>query len=198
MSQRALKAFTPKTYVPRTSDGRGDKPSQNLFEGKELPDRPNRVWARRYYLHADDPGLALPRRGHRPLLPPHRRLVARQPHMRLPWFSDALSQALHPRLPNAGLIFHSDRGSQYGSSQYRSLLTKAGALQSMSARANPYHNAWFEFFMDTLKTEMLQRGCFIDEHDARAGIIEAYYNTHRKHSSFHYHPRPNSRPISTP
>ncbi len=48
----------------------------------------------------------------------------------------------------------------------------------MSARANPYHNAWFEFFMDTLKTEMLQRGCFIDEHDARAGIfdfIEAYY-----------------------
>lgn len=45
MSQRALKAFTPKTYVPRTSDGRGDKPSPNLFEGKELPDRPNRVWA---------------------------------------------------------------------------------------------------------------------------------------------------------
>ena len=61
--------------------------------------------------------------------------------------------------------------------------------QSMSARANPYHNAWTESFMGTLKTEMLQGGSFIDEADARTEIfayIEAYYNTHRKHSSLGY------------
>ena len=44
MAERGLKAIQPKTYVPRTSDGRADKPSPNLLEGKELPDRPDRVW----------------------------------------------------------------------------------------------------------------------------------------------------------
>jgi len=59
----------------------------------------------------------------------------------------------------------------------------------MSSRANPYDNAWTESFMGTLKSEMLQGGRFIDEADARTEIfsyIEAYYNTHRKHSSLGY------------
>ena len=102
---------------------------------------------------------------------------------------DALTMAWFRRKPGAGVVFHSDRGSQYGSGEYRSLLARAGALQSMSARANPYHNAWSESFMGTLKSEMLQGGCFIDEHDARTEIfdfIEGYYNTHRKHSSLGY------------
>jgi putative transposase len=103
--------------------------------------------------------------------------------------TDALIQALHTRRPTCGLIFHSDRGSQYGSGEYRALLSQAGAIQSMSARANPYHNAWTESFMGTLKGEMLQGGCFADEHDARTEIfafIEGYYNMHRKHSSLGY------------
>ena len=59
----------------------------------------------------------------------------------------------------------------------------------MSARANPYHNAWTESFMGTLKAEMLQGGTFINAHDARTEIsayIEAYYNTRRKHPSLAY------------
>ena len=60
-----------------------------------------------------------------------------------------------------GLVFHSDRGSQYGSGTYRELLREAGMRQSMSARANPDHHAWTESFMGTLKTEMLQDGFFI-------------------------------------
>lgn len=188
MAQRGLKAITPKTYVPRTSDGRADKPSPNLLEGKELPDRPDRVWAGDITFVPTTQGwiyLAVV------IDLCSRRIVgwSLASHMRASLVSDALSQALHTRRPNAGLVFHSDRGSQYGSSQYRSLLTHAGALQSMSARANPYHNAWSESFIGTLKTEMLQGGCFIDEHDARTEIfafIEAYYNTHRKHSSLHY------------
>ena len=59
----------------------------------------------------------------------------------------------------------------------------------MSARANPYHNAWTESFMGTLKAEMLDGGCFINARDARMEIftyIESYYNTHRKHSSLDY------------
>ena len=102
---------------------------------------------------------------------------------------DTIRQALGSRSAPKGLIFHSDRGSQYGSREYRRLLEQAGIRQSMSARANPYHNAWTEFFMSTLKTEMLQDGCFIDDADARTelfGYIESYYNTRRKHSSLAY------------
>ena len=69
------------------------------------------------------------------------------------------------------------------------MLASAGIIQSMSARANPYHNAWTESFMGTLKNEMLQGGEFADDADARIEIfdfIESYYNQHRKHSSLGY------------
>jgi transposase InsO family protein len=188
MAERDLKAIQPKTYVPRTSDGRADKPSPNLLEGKELPDRPDRVWAGDITFVPTAAGwvyLAVI------IDLCSRRIVgwSLARHMRATLVSDALKQALHARRPGAGLIFHSDRGSQYGSGEYRSLLARARAIQSMSARANPYHNAWTESFMGTLKGEMLQGGCFINEQDARTEIfdfIEGYYNTHRKHSSLGY------------
>ena len=110
-------------------------------------------------------------------------------HLRADLVADALKQALGSRRTLPGLVFHSDRGSQYGSATYRELLRNAGMRQSMSARANPYHNAWTESFMGTLKTEMLQDGSFIDHADASIEIfayIESYYNTHRKHSSLGY------------
>jgi transposase InsO family protein len=56
----------------------------------------------------------------------------------------AFAQAVKSRRPRPGLIFHSDRGGQYGSKLFRSQLAKAGVLQSMSAKANPYDNAWTE------------------------------------------------------
>lgn len=188
MAARGLKAIQPKTYVPRTSDGRADKPSPNLLEGNPLPDRPDRVWVGDITFVPTATGwsyLAVV------IDLCTRRVVgwSLARHMRATLVSDALRQALQTRRPAAGLIFHSDRGSQYGSGEYRALLARAGALQSMSARANPYHNAWSESFMGTLKSEMLQGGCFIDEHDARTEIfdfIEGYYNTHRKHSSLGY------------
>ena len=59
----------------------------------------------------------------------------------------------------------------------------------MSARANPYDNAWTESFIGTMKNEMLQNGIFIDESDARTELfdyIDSYYNLRRKHSSLGY------------
>ena len=115
--------------------------------------------------------------------------MSRDPHLRLDDIIEALKQALDSRSIPKGLIFHSDRGSQYGSGAYRKILIDADMSQSMSARANPYHNAWTESFMGTLKTEMLGDGCFINDADARTEIfdfIECYYNTQRKHSSLKY------------
>ena len=188
MAERGLKALQPKTYVPKTSDGRADKPSPNLLLGQPLPELPNRVWAGDITFIPTSAGwiyLAVV------IDLCSRRIVgwALADHMRAELVGDALKQALGSRDTVPDLIFHSDRGSQYGSGAYRQLLGRAGMRQSMSARANPYHNAWTESFMGTLKTEMLQDGSFIDGSDARTEIfeyIEAYYNPHRKHSSLGY------------
>lgn len=188
MAERCLRALQPKSYTPRTSDGRADKPSPNLLEGKAPPDHPDRAWAGDITHVPTSAGwlyLAVV------IDLCTRRIVgwSLARHMRAGLVADALDQALQTRRPAAGLVFHSDRGSQYGSGQYRAMLAQAGMIQSMSARANPYHNAWTESFMGTLKGEMLQGGCFANEHDARTEIfsfIEGYYNTRRKHSSLAY------------
>jgi putative transposase len=174
--------------VPKTSDGRADKPSPNLLLEKPLPEQSDKVWAGDItYIPTAD--------GWRYLAVIidlcSRHIVgwALADHMRTELVTDALKQALGSRTIAPGLIFHSDRGSQYGSRSHRQMLEAAEILQSMSARANPYHNAWTESFMGTLKNEMLQGGSFASEADARIeifGFIESYYNHHRKHSSLSY------------
>lgn len=188
MHERGLKALQPKTYVPRTSDGRADKPSPNLLVDQPLPEKPNQVWAGDITFIPTASGwiyLAVV------IDLCSRKIVgwALADHMRNELVSNALKQALSSRRTAAGIIFHSDRGSQYGSAAYRQILNRAGMQQSMSARANPYHNAWTESFIGTLKSEMLQGGNFIDSNDARTEIfdyIDSYYNHHRKHSALNY------------
>jgi len=188
MAERGLHAIQPKTYVPRTSDGRADKPSPNLLLDQPLPDEPDRVWAGDITFIPTSAGwryLAV-------VIDLYSRRVvgwAFADHLRAELVSAALGRALGSRPVRPGLIFHSDRGSQYGSGAHRRMLADAGMLQSMSARANPYHNAWTESFIGTLKNEMLQGGAFADDADARIEIfdfIESYYNHHRKHSSLGY------------
>ncbi len=161
MRQRGLRALQPRQFVPRTSDGRADAPSPNLLLDAPLPTLPDRVWvgditfiptAKGWLYLAVVIDLC------------SRKIVgwALADHLRASLVADALQQALDSRRPAPGLIFHSDRGSQYGSTAFRALLRRAALRQSMSARANPYHNAWTESFIGTLKTEMLQDGCFLD------------------------------------
>jgi len=187
MAQRALHALQPRTFIPKTSDGRADKPSPNRLAGQALPAAPNRVWAGDITFIPTSTGwlyLAVV------IDLCSRRIVgwSLADHLRAPLVCDALRQALGSR-PAFDLIFHSDRGSQYGSTAFRQLLAHAGLHQSMSARANPYDNAWTESFIGTLKQEMLQNGCFETAAEARTEIfefIDGYYNTHRKHSALAY------------
>jgi putative transposase len=90
--------------------------------------------------------------------------------------SELVLEALQTRCVHR-TIFHSDRGSQYGSAAFRSALSNAGLRQSMSARANPYHNAWTESFIGTLKHEMLQGGCFETPADARTAQFETHLHS---------------------
>lgn len=87
------------------------------------------------------------------------------------------------------LIFHSDRGVQYASAEYRRALHAHGALASMSRRACCYDNAAMESFWSTLKRELIYRRNFATHQQARSGIfgyIETRYNRKRRHSSLGY------------
>lgn len=101
----------------------------------------------------------------------------------------ALSMALTHRQPPAGLIFHSDRGVQYASADYRRALAEAGLVASMSRAANCYDNAVMEAFWSTLKCELIYRGDFEDIAQLRRGLfdyIEVFYNRRRLHSALGY------------
>lgn len=94
----------------------------------------------------------------------------------------------HRQAP-AELIFHSDRGVQYASAEYRHALQAQGALPSMSRRACCYDNAAMESFWSTLKRELVYRRQFLSHEEARREIfayIETRYNRKRLHSSLGY------------
>jgi transposase InsO family protein len=103
----------------------------------------------------------------------------------------ALQMAFQRRKPSAGLTHHSDRGVQYASDDYISLLKEHGVRISMSRRGNPYDNAACESFMKTLKYEEVYRQEYRDLADARASIdrfIDKIYNAKRLHSALGYRP----------
>lgn len=101
----------------------------------------------------------------------------------------ALGLALSQRQPNAGLLCHSDRGSQYASADYQALLKQSGIVCSMSRRGNCYDNAPVESFFSTLKRELIHRRQYETREEARADIfrwIEVWYNRKRRHSALGY------------
>jgi transposase InsO family protein len=102
---------------------------------------------------------------------------------------DALEAALRQRRPGAGLLHHSDRGSQYASGDYQALLAAHGLVGSMSRRANCWDNAVAESFFSTLKIELAHDADWATRADARAAVfeyLEVFYNGQRRHSALGY------------
>lgn len=98
---------------------------------------------------------------------------------------NALNKAWQWRRPAAGLIHHSDRGSQYCAAQYRQRLQKLGMRASMSRKGNCYDNAPMESFWGSLKNELVHHRRFATRAQAIAEItewIEIFYNRQRPHS----------------
>ncbi len=100
----------------------------------------------------------------------------------------ALDVALGWRNPDAGLIHHSDRGSQYAANDYRGKLAALGITVSMSRKGNCWDNAPMESVNGTLKVECVHDMHFETREQARLAIVEyiGYYNTDRRHSSLGY------------
>jgi len=102
---------------------------------------------------------------------------------------DALESAIKERKPPSGLIFHSDRGTQYSSTDFRKTLKKHVIIQSMSGKGNCYDNAVAESFFHTLKTELVYWEKYRTRQEARSSIfnfIEGFYNRRRRHSYLNY------------
>jgi putative transposase len=120
-----------------------------------------------------------------------RRVVgwAMDEHMESRLVVDALAMAVQRRLPDEGLLAHSDRGSQYASEHYQRLLAQHGIMCSMSRRADCWDNAPMESFFASLKKELVHDANFATRSEARAAIfeyIEVFYNVQRRHSSLGY------------
>ena len=101
----------------------------------------------------------------------------------------AIMMAILHRNPEAGLILHSDRGSQYTSISVRNLLKNYQITQSMSSTGNCYDNAITESFFHSLKTELIFWKSYQSREEAKRSIfeyIEIFYNRERLHSALGY------------
>ncbi len=172
-----------------TTDSNHDLPvAENLLDRQFDPAAPNEVWvADITYIPTREGWLYLA--AVEDLY--SRRVVgwSMADHLESRLVVDALTLAIQRRLPEEGLLAHSDRGSQYASDHYQLLLQKHGITCSMSRRADCWDNAPMESFYASLKKELVHDADFATRAQARAALveyIEVFYNTQRRHSSLGY------------
>lgn len=110
-------------------------------------------------------------------------------HMRADLVEQALLNAAASTVIHPGAIYHSDRGSQYASTQFRECITKLGMRSSMGRTGVCWDNAQAETFFSALKNERVYRTVYATKTRARKDVInyiEAFYNLRRRHSGLDY------------
>lgn len=110
-------------------------------------------------------------------------------HMRTELVTDALRMAIAHRQPAPGLIFHSDRGTQYTSAAFTGLLAEHEMVQSLSRPRQCWDNAVAESFFATLKGELIDTRSWATRAQVRRAVfeyVEVFYNRQRLHSSLGY------------
>lgn len=110
-------------------------------------------------------------------------------HLRTELVVDALEMAIARRKPEAGIIHHSDHGSQYTSLAFGQRLHETGILASRGSRGDCYDNALMESFFATVECELLDGRAFPTHRAARTALfdfIEGFYNIERRHSALGY------------
>jgi putative transposase len=186
MRQNQLRAKSKRPFRPRTTDSRhlyGAVPNQLREKGPVMA--LNQAWvADITYIHTGTGWVYLA--GVMDLY--SRKIIGWSLGCTLhaSLVKEALQRACMDRHPAAGLLHHSDRGSQYASSAFQALLLDYQITPSMSERGNCYDNAHMESFWSTLKTELVHRESFADARHACRAIghyIDGFYNTKRLHSA---------------
>ena len=190
MRSKGLRGRQKARYRVQTTDSNHDHPiAPNRLAQMPPPQRPNEVWVAdiTYIQTTHDHWLYLAA----VMDLCSRRIVgwAMGPSMDTRLVQDALDMACTHRRPPEGLVFHSDRGVQYASGDFRESLQKARLVPSMSRKGNCYDNASMEAFWSTLKHELVYRTDFLTHDEASLQIFEyiaQFYNTRRLHSSIGY------------
>ena len=189
MRQHGIRARAPRRFRVCTTDSKHSLAvAENLLDQNFVTDRPDQVWlADITYIPTGEGWLYLA-----VILDLFTRKVvgwAMRDHLRAELTIAALTMAIQRRCPTAGLIHHSDRGSQYAAGDYRDILQAAAIVQSMSRKGNCWDNAPMESFFGTLKTELVHQSEYPDRDTARRDLfadIEGYYNRQRRHSAIGY------------
>ena len=188
MKTHGIRAKTVRRFV-RTTDSRHSLPvADNLLDRQFEPGRPNVAWSADItYIPTADGWLYLA--VVEDLF--SRRIVgwSMDATMTSRLVVDALDMAVRRRVPEEGLLAHSDRGSQYASDHYQRLLGEHGITCSMSGVAQCWDNAPVESFFASLKRELVHHERYTTREQAKASIfeyIEAFYNRVRLHSSLGY------------
>ena len=189
MRKHSIRARTGKKFKVTTNARHKYPVAKNLLNQQFQSDAPNRIWVSDLtYIRTLEGWLYLT------VIMDlyHRKIVgwAMSDRMQAEVTSvPAFQMALKSCQPEAGLVFHSDRGVQYACDQFVELLKQSQMIQSMSGRGNCYDNAVAESFFHTLKTELVDHELYRTRDEARRSLfeyLEGFYNRTRKHSSLGY------------
>ena len=188
MKKAGLEAKRPKRFK-RTTDSRHTLPvAPNRVNQQFKVEQPDRIWCGDItYLWTLEGWLYLA-----VIIDLYSRKVvgwALDRHLQTSLVLEALRMAYWRRKPAAGLIFHSDRGSQYAAHDFQHQLETFHMIPSMSRKGDCYDNAVVESFFHTLKNEEVGDQVYPTRGDGRQSVIdyiEMYYNSRRLHSSLGY------------
>ena len=172
-----------KRRFKATTDSRHRLPvAENLLGQRFKVCRPNTVWVTDITYVATDGGW-LYLAGHKDLFTGEIVGYAMGERITKNLVSQSLLRALRAKRPTRGLMHHSDRGSQYCSQEYRSLLEHSGLRSSMSGKGNCFDNAPMESFWGTLKQELVHHRHYGSRQEAAresTEYIEIFYNRQRR------------------
>ena len=188
MRADGIRAKTVKKWRTTTQSSHRLPVAANVLDRQFSITRPNRVWAGDLtYVWTTEGWLYLA-----VVLDLYSRTVigwAMGHRLTVDLAERALTMALANRKPMAGLLHHSDRGSQYAAHSYQRLLGEHGITPSMSRTGNCWDNACVESFFGTLKRELVYHRHYATREEATQDIfeyIEVFYNRRRRHSTLGY------------
>jgi transposase InsO family protein len=188
MRKAGIRSRTKKKFKATTNSRHNFPIAPNLLNQDFNVDAPDRAWVGDItYIHTNEGWLYLA-----VLLDLFNREVvgwSASHRMTRQLAIDALQMAFDRRDPGKGLLHHSDRGSQYASTDYQKILKDHGIICSMSRKGNCYDNAVAESFFGRLKSEWVNHNRYLSRSEAIRSLfyyIEIFYNRKRRHSSINY------------
>jgi putative transposase len=188
MRENGIKARHKRRYKATTDSKHNLPVAPNLLDRDFTPEAPNQVWTSDMtYLWTDEGWLYLAI-----VLDLFNREVvgwSLKPRMTADIVTDALTMGWFRRKPGAGLIHHSDRGSQYASHAFQTKLKEYGMVCSMSRKGDCWDNAPTESWFGSFKNERVHGERFETRDEVKAmafEYIEVFYNRRRLHSTLGY------------